>query len=421
MKKHPKNNASYNPPSGWFYTILRGLAWFFCTVLFGVKIHRDPRLRNLRGPLIILGNHPSYLDPLIMAIAFRGRRLHFLAADCFFRKPLLNRILTRLAAIPKIQFHTDMQATRRMIQVLRHGGGLAIYPEGQRSLDGGSRAIDDAIAKMISKMQCPVAVVNIEGAYLTWPRWSKRGFRPGRIDARAFLLYEAADLDKLSVDQIKQGIEEALHFNDYRWQEKRRVVFRSRAPAKGLHNLCHQCPSCRGLLAMRSERTGLTCSRCGYLVAMDAWGFLHEESPDPEKRIFSLSDPWRWHQWQLREIREMLADDHFHLEFPATVDLIEQGGHVSPAGRGVLRLTTDQMVFVGQEPVEPAHAPLNIQLPYQTRIGLSFIFGVQFEMAVREQTYRFRPEPGQAVILIIDAILASGNHPELDKDGRQNG
>ncbi len=117
----------------------------------------------------------------------------------------------------------------------------------------------------------------------------------------------------------------------------------------------------------------------------------------------------------------MLADDHFHLEFPATVDLIEQGGHVSPAGRGVLRLTTDQMVFVGQEPVEPAHAPLNIQLPYQTRIGLSFIFGVQFEMAVREQTYRFRPEPGQAVILIIDAILASGNHPELDKDGRQNG
>ena len=54
MKKHPKNNASYNPPSGWFYTILRGLAWFFCTVLFGVKIHRDPRLRNLRGPLIIL-------------------------------------------------------------------------------------------------------------------------------------------------------------------------------------------------------------------------------------------------------------------------------------------------------------------------------------------------------------------------------
>ena len=421
MKKPLKKNASYNPPAGWLYTILYGVAWLLCTVLFGVGIRRDPRLKNLRGPLIVLGNHPSYLDPLIMAMAFRGRRLHFLVADYFFRKPLFNWILTRLATIPKTQFHTDMQATRRMLQVLRHDGILAIYPEGQRSLDGGPCAIDDAIAKMIGKTRCPVAVVNIKGAYLTWPRWSRRGFRPGRIDAHAFLLYEAADLDKLPVDQIKQEIEKALHFNDYRWQKNHQVAFRSRAPAEGLQNLCHQCPSCLSLLAMRSENAGLTCSRCGYSVEMDTRGFLHEKSPNPAKHVFSFSDPWHWHQWQLREVRKMLADDNFHLEFPATVDLIEQGGHATGAGRGVLRLSTDQMVFVGQEPVDPANVPLSIQLPYQSRIGLSFAFGFQFEVAVRGQTYRFRPEPGQAVILIIDAILAAGKHPELDKDGRQNG
>ena len=36
-----------------------------------------------------------------------------------------------------------------MLRVIRAGGILAIYPEGQRSLDGSRQPVDEAIAKLI--------------------------------------------------------------------------------------------------------------------------------------------------------------------------------------------------------------------------------------------------------------------------------
>lgn len=410
MNKQPAHDNAYYAPAGWLYKIIAGLGWLLAVTLFGVRIRRDPRLAKIVGPLIILSNHPSYLDPIVTAMAFPKKKIHFLTTDYFFRNTISRWILTRVAAIPKVQFRADMQATRRMLQVIRHGGVLAVYPEGQRSLDGGQCPIDDAIAKLIKRTGCPVAVVNERGAYLTWPRWSQSGFRPGRIEAVVSLLYERHDLEGLTVSQIKRGIEKALAFNDYRWQRKRKATFLTLAPARGLHNLCHQCPSCRKILAMQSGRTRLTCRFCGYQAIVDASGFLR---PSRKDQIFAKSDPtpadpWRWHRWQLQETRSRMSASDFLLSFPADADLLENDGRIIPAGQGILRLTNDCLEFDGDDCDDAGVPKLQIRLPYRHRIGLSFDFGFQFELAVRDQTYRFKPEPGQAVVLIVDALLAAG-------------
>jgi 1-acyl-sn-glycerol-3-phosphate acyltransferase len=50
------------------------LAWLLLNLLFKLRVRVDPAVRQVKGPMILLGNHPSYLDPVIMAASLLPRR-----------------------------------------------------------------------------------------------------------------------------------------------------------------------------------------------------------------------------------------------------------------------------------------------------------------------------------------------------------
>ena len=399
----------YLPPAAWLYDLLTGLTGIACRILFGIKIRRDPRLKKVAGPLIVLGNHPSYLDPPLMAMAMWPRRLHFMTTDSLYRYPVTRWILLRVQAIPKVQFRTDLQATKQMFRIIRAGGAVAIYPEGQRSLDGSRCPIDDGIAKMVKKTSCPVAVIRERGAYLSWPRWSESGIRPGRIEVSARMLLDSDEIANLNINEIQTRIEDALSFNDYGWQRRRMKPYLSLAPARGLHNLCHQCPACGQILAMTSDRYRLTCRFCGNQARINRYGFFSADLRDMSRtrRQKFKPDPHRWHQWQLHEINRKLNENTFLLEFPAEAEILWPDGIFKPIGRCQIKMAPNGLTFAGEPDSDQNCPPLQISLPYGSKTGISFDFGQQFEIALGDQVYRFRPDNGQAVILIVDAILAS--------------
>ncbi len=404
MSRIGDREQKYRRPAAWLYYLITSVIGLLVKVMFSVRIHRDPRLRGIKGPMIILGNHPSLLDPPILAMTFFTKRIHYLTTHKFFRKPWSRWILNTVAAIPKIQFRADMQATKSMLRVIRNGGWLAIYPEGQRSLDGSWQTIDEAIAKLVKKTGCPVAVVREHGAHLSWPRWSKSGPRFGRIEVSARLLLTAEDLATMDLATIQTRIEKALKFNDYGWQRKRHYRFLSLAPARGLHNLCHQCPACGQMLAMRSSRFHLTCRFCGNQARMDRYAMLLPAVRDMNlsKRLKILPDPYRWHQWQMGEMAKRLQQPDFLLEFAATAELPAADGIITAAGHGLLRLTGEQLCF---ESTETGPGLLKICFQLADKTGMNARFGSHIELVRGDLVYRFIPDEGQAVIIITDAIL----------------
>ena len=165
----------HRDPDAFLYTLVAGITGLALRLLFRLHISRAPAVRQLRGPVVVIGNHPSYLDPFIMGLVMLPRRINFLTTANFFRSPLLRRLLLAVGAIPKVQFRSDIHAMKQMIATIRAGGLLGIFPEGQRSVDGRTMPYDEAIAKMIQKFDCPVVTVLEHGAYLAWPRWSLSG------------------------------------------------------------------------------------------------------------------------------------------------------------------------------------------------------------------------------------------------------
>lgn len=90
------------------------------------------------GGVIIVANHVSYADPLVVAhfVYDAGRWPQFLAKHSIFTVPVLGWLLRRLRQIPVFRGSTDAaRALEAAVAALRAGQAVVIYPEGTITKD----------------------------------------------------------------------------------------------------------------------------------------------------------------------------------------------------------------------------------------------------------------------------------------------
>jgi 1-acyl-sn-glycerol-3-phosphate acyltransferase len=143
--------------------VARLALWIFCP---RVRIE-GAELMAVRGPLLIVANHPdSFLDAVILG-AYYPRKLHFLARGDVFRKPLYGFLLRSIGMIPihraregREHLHLNEGTFQESVEVLRRGDGLLIFIEGiclltheiQPFKKGATRILESAQAAGIQPM-----------------------------------------------------------------------------------------------------------------------------------------------------------------------------------------------------------------------------------------------------------------------------
>ncbi len=387
-------------PLGLLYRPIAIACWILLKVFFGLRVKIDPAVKRLKGPLIVIGNHASFADPAIMAAAMLGKKISFVTRRGLFEKSFKRWLLNRLGAIPKSQMRADFAATRRMLRVLRSGGVLGLYPEAQRSLDGTAMPFDPAITKLVKACACPVVVVRLEGAYLTWPRWSRSGVRMGRIDVFIQELFRVEELAELEPPAIEQRIADSLRFNEYQWQRQHPHAFLSLAPARGLETFLHRCPACEKPLVIRSSRFELFCISCSARYRLNRFGFIEPAAPGSDLSSRTWADPQLWHRWQLQKVDEELIKNGQPITCAGWLEAYDQAGARGSAISGQLTLSLDGLQFDSPD--------LTVSWTDISPSNLVFRLGSHFEMAQGEPLYRLTPEDGQAVIRFVEAIIALG-------------
>ncbi len=88
------------------------------------------------GPVLVVSNHISQIDPPVLGVAALPRRSHYMAKAELFRIPLLRRVVYRLGAFPVERGGADRRALRVARDVLARGDVLLMFPEGTRYTDG---------------------------------------------------------------------------------------------------------------------------------------------------------------------------------------------------------------------------------------------------------------------------------------------
>jgi 1-acyl-sn-glycerol-3-phosphate acyltransferase len=121
--------------------------------------------------VIIAGNHPSYLDPLLVVLPIR-RRIRFMAWDALFKIPLVGQVIKAMGAFPvDIRKGRGEAAYREALRVLENGDALGIFPEGQRSDQAAMGDLRAGVARLAVESGAPIVPVTIGGAMRAWPKW----------------------------------------------------------------------------------------------------------------------------------------------------------------------------------------------------------------------------------------------------------
>jgi len=172
------------------------------------------------GPLLVIGNHDSHWDPIMVGIAaVRRRQIRALAKSTLWDVRGLGPILNGMGQIPIVRGAGDKEALAKAIAALRDGACIGVFPEGTRSRGKELRARSGVGRLALEVPEAHVSLVAIEGTsdltgFPRRPRVKIRFFDPAGGQPRpdedpaalsARLLGELRDLVPPSISYRKRG------------------------------------------------------------------------------------------------------------------------------------------------------------------------------------------------------------------------
>lgn len=120
----------------------------------------DQKLPLPEGAKIIAPNHPSMIDPFIMA-SILGQRSYILITDVMFHVPIMGAYLRRLGHIP-VAPGRGQSAIDCALEHLKAGQTVMIFPEGANSpLAGGFGKERTGVARLAIASGAPVIPTGI--------------------------------------------------------------------------------------------------------------------------------------------------------------------------------------------------------------------------------------------------------------------
>jgi 1-acyl-sn-glycerol-3-phosphate acyltransferase len=153
--------------SAW-YAVCRQVARVLFVTLFGIRVYHGGRLPRAGGVLVV-SNHQSYLDPILVAVGM-ARPFHPMARASLFRVAPFRWLIRSLYAFPVRPGTADFGAVREALRRLRAGAVVLMFPEGTRTRDGSIEPLQGGPVTVAIRGGVPILPMVIDGAYEAWPR-----------------------------------------------------------------------------------------------------------------------------------------------------------------------------------------------------------------------------------------------------------
>jgi 1-acyl-sn-glycerol-3-phosphate acyltransferase len=161
-----------------------------------------------KGPAVLVANHLSILDILVVYALFRPFK--WVAKAELFRVPFVgwNMVLNDYVRIER----GDRESVRSMMEHCRahlaRGCPVLLFPEGTRSPDGRLRSFKDGAFKLAHDTGCPVIPVVVSGTGEALP---KHGLAlRKRMQASVRVLPPIQATDHATVDGLKEAARAAI-------------------------------------------------------------------------------------------------------------------------------------------------------------------------------------------------------------------
>lgn len=175
--------------------IVIGAIYAYCKVVYRAKIIGKENIPQ-EGPVIICGNHRTYLDPPLI-VATAGRHMRFMAKEELKKNPLFAMLGVIFEGIYVKRDSKDITAMKEALKTLKSGGSIGLFPEGTRNgFDKNDGKIKNGASYLALKTGAKVVPIGIVG---TAKPFSKNAIIYGKpIDLAEHNLLEKGSEEKAS-------------------------------------------------------------------------------------------------------------------------------------------------------------------------------------------------------------------------------
>lgn len=154
--------------SPFWWAVSKGLVLTFCRLYFRLRIegrHHVPKT----GPVLLVANHASYVDPPLVGIT-AGRWVGFLAQAGLARLGPLRWWLGQMGVTLIDRNAPSKEALRVIAECLGKGEAVGIFPEGTRSADGAVGPFRNGVEFLVRRTGATVVPIGLDGNHRAFPR-----------------------------------------------------------------------------------------------------------------------------------------------------------------------------------------------------------------------------------------------------------
>jgi 1-acyl-sn-glycerol-3-phosphate acyltransferase len=147
--------------------LMRFIVWMLVNIGYRLKARGLEHIPD-EGPAVVVCNHVSYMDALVVIGCCR-RPIRFVMDHQIFRIPLLSFVFRTAGAVPIASARENPEilewAYDRVARYLEEGEVVGIFPEGRLSQDGEIGPFKTGIERIIQRTPVPVVPMALRGLW----------------------------------------------------------------------------------------------------------------------------------------------------------------------------------------------------------------------------------------------------------------
>lgn len=311
---------------------LTWLIWFLSkTMTLGKQYTLETiDMEGLQPPYILFSNHMAFIDfELAAQVTYPHRVNNVVNIDGYHRMPWL---LTWIGSICTRKFINDIHLVKSIRRVTQNGDILCMYPEARYTPIGTTSFLPDSLGRLVKMNKVPLVVVTHHGNHLYSPFWAYSNKRKVPMKTVFRQVLTAQQVQQMSADEINTVIQEAMRYDEYRYQQENGILITEAYRAEGLHKVLYQCPHCHTEFSMDSKGADIFCKHCGKRWHLTETGWL--TALEGETEFAHIPD---WFEWQRDQVRQQIERGEYAYEDEVQVYSFPRCWRFIPLGKAKVR------------------------------------------------------------------------------------